>query len=91
MGRFFKELWRRRIIQFGLAYLIGGWLIVQVAVVIFPELGFPGWAAAFVIVLVALGFPLVVILAWAQETQAITSKAAEDSEDAATVAPRGNA
>ncbi len=70
MGRFFTELRRRKVVQFGLGYLVVGWLVIQIAIGVFPELGLPDWADALAIVLVALGFPLVIIVAWAQETQA---------------------
>ncbi len=82
MGRFFTELWRRKVVQFSLGYLVAGWLVIQIAIGVFPELGLPDWADALAIVLVVLGFPLVIIVAWAQETQA-----AGDQNDPVTADP----
>jgi len=46
------------------AYLIVGWLLIQIADVTLEPLHLPEWSGTFVIWLVALGFPIAVILAW---------------------------
>ncbi len=60
-----SELKRRRVIRVATAYAVAGWLIVQVAETTFEPLGVPDWSLTLLVLLVALGFPLAVVLAWA--------------------------
>ena len=46
-------------------YAIAGWIVIEVASTVLPGLNLPDWTATLVIVLVALGFPIAVGLAWA--------------------------
>ncbi len=64
---FFAELKRRNVYKVAVAYAAVGWLIIQIATSTFPVLQIPAWAMRFVVVLVLLGFPLALILAWAYE------------------------
>jgi len=59
------ELKRRRVLNVAAVYLVGMWLLIQVADITFTRLGMPDWTVTFVIVLGALFFPVVVGLAWA--------------------------
>ncbi|MEX2610511.1 MAG: hypothetical protein WEA24_11235, partial [Gemmatimonadota bacterium] len=59
------ELKRRRVLNVAVVYLVGMWLLIQVADITFTRLGMPDWTVTFVIVLGALFFPVVVGLAWA--------------------------
>jgi TolB-like protein/Tfp pilus assembly protein PilF len=61
------ELRRRNVIRVGLLYGLASWLILQVADVLVPALALPDWALRFVSLLLLLGFPLVLIFAWAYE------------------------
>ncbi len=61
---FFNELKRRKVVRVAVAYLIVGWLLIQVADVTLEPLRLPGWAETLVIWLVGLGFPVAVVLAW---------------------------
>lgn len=60
----FESLQRRGVIETGIAYLFFGWLIIQVADVIFDRVNLPDWSTTFVIVLVGLGFPIAIVLSW---------------------------
>ena len=62
---FFAELKRRRVIRVLVLYAVVGWLVIEVASTVLPALNLPGWAITLVIVLVALGFPIALALAWA--------------------------
>ncbi len=62
---FFAELKRRRVIRVLILYAVVGWLVIEVASTVLPALNLPGWAITLVIVLVALGFPIALALAWA--------------------------
>jgi TolB-like protein/Flp pilus assembly protein TadD len=64
---FFAELKRRNVYKVAVAYAAVGWLIIQIATSTFPVLQIPVWAMRLVVVLVLLGFPLALILAWAFE------------------------
>ena len=64
---FVKELKRRNVFRVAIAYAIAAWLLIEISATTFPMLRLPEWAATFVTVLVMIGFPLALILAWAFE------------------------
>jgi TolB-like protein/Flp pilus assembly protein TadD len=65
---FFSELKRRNVYKVAVAYAVVGWLIAQIATQIFPFLEIPNWVVRLVIVLIAIGFPIALIIAWAFES-----------------------
>ena len=64
-----SEFRRRRVFRVAVAYLIVGWLLVQVAEATFEPLGLPPWSSRLLIVLLALGFVLACVLAWIYDVQ----------------------
>ena len=64
---FFSELRRRNIFRVALFYAVSGWLILQVADVLFGLLTVPDWTLKFVLGLLLLGFPFALVLAWIYE------------------------
>src|SRR5215831_12500816 len=64
---FFAELQRRNVYKVAVAYAVVAWLLMQVASQIFPFLDIPNWTIRLVIMLLALGFPIALVLAWAFE------------------------
>jgi hypothetical protein len=64
---FLAELKRRNVYKVAVVYAIVGWLAVQIATQVFPFLEIPNWIVRLVIVLVAIGFPIALVLAWAFE------------------------
>src|SRR5712672_309706 len=64
---FFAELKRRNVYKVAVAYAVVAWLIAQIATQIFPFLEIPNWIVRLVIVLIAIGFPIALIIAWAFE------------------------
>ena len=64
---FFAELKRRNVYKVAVAYAVAAWLLIQVATQVFPFFDIPNWSVRLVILLLALGFPLALILAWAFE------------------------
>src|ERR1051325_11348363 len=64
---FFAELKRRNVYKVAVAYAIVGWLVVQIATQVLPFLEIPNWVVRLVIVLVAIGFLIALIIAWAFE------------------------
>src|SRR5206468_8511342 len=79
---FFAELKRRNVYKVAVAYAVVGWLLVQVATQVFPFLEIPNWVVRLVIVLVAIGFPIALVIAWAFE---ITQQGIERTEVAGTM------
>jgi len=75
---FFAELKRRNVYKVAVAYAIVGWLLVQVATQVFPFLEIPNWVVRLVIVLVAAGFPIALVIAWAFELTPEGIKRTED-------------
>jgi serine/threonine-protein kinase len=67
LGNFFAELKRRNVYKVAVAYAVVAWLLVQVATQVFPFLEIPNWVVRSVIVLVVIGFPIAVVIAWAFE------------------------
>src|SRR5205809_4186063 len=63
----FAELKRRNVYKVSGAYAVVGWVIAQIATQIFPFLEIPNWVVRLVIVLIAIGFPIALVIAWAFE------------------------
>src|SRR3989475_1496737 len=66
-GNFFSELKRRNVYKVAVGYAIVGWVIAQIATQIFPFLEIPNWVVRLIIVLIAIGFPIALVIAWAFE------------------------
>ena len=64
---FFGELKRRNVYKVAVAYGVVGWLLIQVATQVFPFLEIPNWAIRLVILVIAVGFPVALLIAWAFE------------------------
>jgi adenylate cyclase len=64
---FFGELRRRNVYKVAIAYAVVAWLLMQVATQVFPFLEIPNWAIRLVIMLIVIGFPIALVIAWAFE------------------------
>jgi TolB-like protein/Flp pilus assembly protein TadD/DNA-binding winged helix-turn-helix (wHTH) protein len=64
-----QDLKRRGVITTGIAYLVLGWGLIQVADIVVDRLVLPSWIATFVTVLVIAGFPIALILSWYLEVR----------------------
>jgi len=62
---FFTELKRRHVYKVAIAYAVVAWLLIQVATQVFPFFEIPNWAVRLVVLLLVIGFPVALILAWA--------------------------
>src|SRR5438093_10767510 len=65
--KLFAELKRRNVYKVAIAYAVMAWLLMQIATQIFPFLEIPNWAIRLVIMLIVIGFPIALIIAWAFE------------------------
>jgi TolB-like protein/Flp pilus assembly protein TadD len=77
-ANFFSELRRRNVYKVAIAYAVVAWLLMQIASQIFPFFEIPNWAVRLVVLLLIIGFPVAVILAWAFELTPEGIKRAED-------------
>ena len=78
VASFFAELKRRNVYKVAIAYAVIAWLLMQIATQVFPFLEIPNWAIRLVIMLLALGFPIALIIAWAFELTPEGLKRTED-------------
>jgi adenylate cyclase len=64
---FLTELKRRNVIRMAGLYLVGAWLLVQVASTLLPTFGAPGWVLRTLVLLLAFGFLPALVFAWVFE------------------------
>jgi adenylate cyclase len=67
MGKLFEELKRRKVFKVAVVYAVVPWLLVQIVTSILPTFDAPQWVSQTIILLLVLGFPIALILAWAYE------------------------
>ena len=67
MSGFFEELQRRKVYRVAAAYIIAAGFIIQISSAVFPAWELPNWAFRLVVVLLLIGFPITLILAWAYD------------------------
>jgi TolB-like protein/Tfp pilus assembly protein PilF len=91
LGSFFAELRRRNVYKVAVTYAVVGWLLIQIATQVFPFLEIPNWAIRLVIMLLALGFPIALILAWAFELTPQGIKRVERTDGELTESSRNRA
>ena len=67
MSGFFEEVQRRKVYRVAAAYVIAAGFIIQIGSAVFPAWELPGWAFRLVVVLLLVGFPIALTLAWAYD------------------------
>jgi TolB-like protein/Tfp pilus assembly protein PilF len=77
-GNFFAELKRRNVYKVAVAYIVAGWALSQGIAQVFPVFDVPNWAIRIIVLLIILGFPVAVVLAWAFELTPEGLKRTED-------------
>src|SRR5437764_10732576 len=70
MSGFFEELQRRKVYRVAAAYIIAAGFIIQIGSAVFPAWELPNWTLRLVVVLLLMGFPIALILAWAYDVTA---------------------
>jgi serine/threonine-protein kinase len=76
---FFAELKRRNVYKVAVVYAVTAWLLIQASSILLPTFEAPAWVMKVVVLVVLLGFPIAVILAWAFE---LTPEGIKQTEDA---------
>src|SRR5256885_13562807 len=86
---FFAELKRRNVYKVAVVYAVVAWLLMQVASQIFPFFEIPNWVVRLVVLLLVIGFPIALIIAWVFE---VTSEGIKRTEvaDAAGLRSHGS-
>jgi serine/threonine-protein kinase len=76
--KFFGELKRRNVYKVAVAYILAGWALAQGIAQVFPVFDIPNWVVRVIVLLIVIGFPIALILAWVFELTPEGIKRAED-------------
>ena len=88
---FFAELKRRNVYKVAVGYAVVGWLLIQVATQVFPFFEIPNWGVRLVVLLIVVGFPIALVIAWAFELTPGGIKRTEEADRAYPGRSRGRA
>jgi len=83
---FFAELKRRKVFRVAAAYAVAAWGVAQIADLVLANTAAPPWVMQVILLLLALGFPIAVILAWAFEVTPDGVKRTERAENSEATA-----
>jgi len=84
----FQELKRRNVIRVGIAYAVVAWLVMQFADVVLNNITAPEWVFKAIMLLLAIGFPIVLVFAWAFEMTPEGIKREKDVDRTASITPQ---
>jgi len=85
---FFAELKRRNVFRVGIAYAVGAWLVAQVSELAADSFGAPEWFMQMLLIVLALGLPVALILAWALELTPEGIKREKDVDRSQSITPQ---
>ena len=88
---FWHELKRRHVYRVAVAYVIVGWLLIQVVTQVFPVFHLPDWLDQAMVLLILIGFPIALVLAWAFDATPqgiVRTDAVPDAANAGATTPR---
>lgn len=92
MMRLLAELQRRKVYRVAAGYAVVAWLLIQIATQVFPFFEIPNWGVRLTVLLILLGFPVAVSMAWAFDMtpQGVELTAAQpaDGSDANSPSPQ---
>src|SRR2546423_14979875 len=88
IDNFFAELKRRNVIRFAGLYLVGAWLLVQVASTVLPMFGGPEWLPRSIVILLVIGFVPALIFSWVFEMTPEGIKRDADVPPEQSIAPQ---
>jgi adenylate cyclase len=87
-GKLFAELKRRNVYKVAVAYIVAGWALSQGIAQVFPVFDIPNWVVRLIVLLIIIGLPIALGLAWAFEVTPEGIKRT-DAADAAGQHSRG--
>src|SRR5512132_2914170 len=85
-SNFFSELKRRNVYKVAVAYIVAGWALAQGVAQVLPVFSVPNWVIQLLVVLIVLGLPIALGLAWAFELTPEGIKRTEQVDYAAAAA-----
>src|ERR1041385_5792979 len=88
IDNFFNELKRRNVIRAAGLYLVGAWLLTQVASTVLPMFGAPDWLPRSIVILLAIGFVPALIFSWVFELTPQGLKRDEDVPPEQSIGPQ---
>jgi Predicted integral membrane protein len=89
MNSFFRELKQRKVYRVALGYAVVAWLVIQISATVMPAYHAPDWILPIFITVIALGFPVALVLAWAFELKGgVIEKAPEPTGTLSTANKR---
>jgi TolB-like protein/Tfp pilus assembly protein PilF len=83
IDNFFAELRRRNVYKVAIAYIVAGWALSQGIAQVFPVFDIPNWLIRLIVLLIIIGLPIALVLAWSFE---ITPQGIKRTEDVDLVA-----
>jgi TolB-like protein/Tfp pilus assembly protein PilF len=66
-GSFFTELKRRNVYKVAVAYIVASWALSQGIAQVFPVFDVPNWIIRLIVLVIILGLPVALVLAWSFE------------------------
>jgi TolB-like protein/Tfp pilus assembly protein PilF len=78
IDNFFAELKRRNVYKVAIAYIVGGWALSQGIAQVFPVFDIPNWVIRLIVLLIIIGLPIALVLAWMFELTPQGIKRTED-------------
>ncbi len=88
MGGLLQELKRRNVIRVTIAYVMLGWIIAQVAELALDSFESPAWVIKTILLLLALGLPMVIFFSWAFEITPDGLKKEKDVDRSQSITPK---
>src|SRR5438094_317415 len=88
IDNFFSELKRRNVVRMAGLYLVGAWLLTQVASTVLPMFGAPDWLPRSIVILLAIAFLPALIFSWVFELTPQGLKRDEDVAPEQSIAPQ---
>jgi adenylate cyclase len=85
---FFSKLKRRNVVRMAGLYLVGAWLLTQVASTVLPMFGAPDWLPRSIVILLAIGFVPAVIFSWVFELTPQGLKREDDVAPEQSITPQ---
>jgi TolB-like protein len=85
IDNFFAELKRRNVYKVAVAYAVAGWALAQGIAQVFPVFGVPNRIIQLIVLLIVIGFPIALVLAWVFE---LTPEGLKRTEDVDLTRPR---
>ena len=88
IDNFFAELKRRNVYKVAVAYIVAGWALSQGIAQVFPVFDIPNWVIRLIVLLIILGLPIALALAWMFEITPQGIKRTETADAMPAATPR---